>query len=77
VALINHQVILMKKGIHPELKDVTIKCACGNSVKTRSTGTDLHTTLCAACHPFYTGAQKYVDTAGRIEKFQKKFKKAK
>jgi len=67
----------MKKGIHPELHEVTAQCACGNSVKTRSTVTDIHVTLCSACHPFYTGAQKFVDTAGRIEKFQKKFKKAK
>jgi len=67
----------MKKGIHPELHEVTMRCACGNSVKSRSTVTDINVTLCAACHPFYTGAQKFVDTAGRIEKFQKKFKKTK
>jgi len=67
----------MKKEIHPELNELTIRCACGNSVKTRSTSSDIHVTLCSACHPFYTGAQKFLDTAGRIEKFQKKFKKAK
>jgi len=67
----------MKKDIHPKLHSVTISCACGNKVETRSTETDLHTTLCGACHPFYTGAQKFVDTAGRIEKFKKKYKNTK
>jgi large subunit ribosomal protein L31 len=63
----------MKKGIHPELFTVKARCACGNYIETRSTVPDIAVTLCGACHPFYTGAQKYVDTAGRIEKFQKKF----
>lgn len=67
----------MKKGIHPELHEVTVRCACGHSYKTRSTSTEVSASLCAACHPFYTGAQKFVDTAGRIEKFQKKFSKKK
>jgi len=65
----------MKKDIHPELHPVTIRCACGNAIQTRSTVEDIHVTLCSKCHPFYTGAQKFVDTAGRIEKFQKKFGK--
>ncbi len=67
----------MKKNIHPELHEVTARCACGNAIKTRSTATEIHMTLCSNCHPFYTGAQKLVDTAGRIEKFQKKFGKKK
>jgi large subunit ribosomal protein L31 len=63
----------MKKGIHPELHDITVRCACGNSFKTHSTASDLHVTICSACHPFFTGDQKFVDTAGRIEKFQKRY----
>jgi large subunit ribosomal protein L31 len=63
----------MKKDIHPTLNDVTARCACGASFSTRSTVNDLHVTICSKCHPFYTGDQKYVDTAGRIEKFKKKY----
>lgn len=65
----------MKKGIHPEEHDVTAQCACGNSFNTRSTLTELNVTLCSACHPFYTNTQKFVDSAGRIEKFAKKYAK--
>lgn len=65
----------MKPEIHPELHEVTVMCTCGNVFKTRSTSQDLKTTLCSRCHPYYTGAQKFVDTAGRIEKFTKKYKK--
>ena len=65
----------MKKNIHPQLHAITARCACGNSFETRSTKSDLRVTICSACHPFYTGAQKYVDTAGRIEKFEKRYKK--
>jgi large subunit ribosomal protein L31 len=64
----------MKKDIHPTLYTVAARCACGNSFETRSTKPDLKVTICSACHPFYTGAQKYVDTAGRIEKFEKRYK---
>jgi large subunit ribosomal protein L31 len=65
----------MKEKIHPKYKDVTVTCACGFSFKTRSTvpGEKLQVDICANCHPFYTGKQKYVDTAGRVEKFQRKF----
>lgn len=63
----------MKKDIHPELHNITARCACGNAVATRSTIDEIRTTLCSACHPFYTQKQKFVDTAGRIEKFKKKF----
>ena len=64
----------MKKDIHPEIFEVTARCACGNSFETRSTARELKSTLCSNCHPFYTGAQRFVDTAGRIEKFRKKYK---
>jgi large subunit ribosomal protein L31 len=67
----------MKKGIHPELHEVAVRCACGNSFKTTSTAKELKTTLCSACHPYFTGTQKFVDTAGRIEKFEKKYNKTK
>lgn len=65
----------MKKGLHPELNNVKVECTCGNTFETRSTAKSLRVTLCGACHPFFTGQQKYVDTAGRIEKFNKKFGK--
>jgi large subunit ribosomal protein L31 len=63
----------MKKGIHPEYTDTTVKCACGSEIKTRSTVKDLHVEICSSCHPFYTKKQKIVDTAGRVEKFKKKY----
>lgn len=65
----------MKKDFHPELHNVTVRCACGSAFNTRSTLEEVSITLCSQCHPFYTGAQKFVDTAGQIEKFEKKFKK--
>ena len=67
----------MKNGIHPELFDVTVSCTCGATFKMRSTSPELKTTLCSNCHPFYTGEQRFVDTMGRIEKFEKKYKKFK
>ncbi len=63
----------MKKGIHPELHSITASCACGATFKTRSAVKEIKNTLCSQCHPFYTGDQKFVDVAGRIEKFQKKY----
>ena len=64
----------MKKNIHPEYKDVTVKCGCGNSFTTRSTkGGAISIEICSNCHPFYTGKQKFVDTAGMVERFQKKW----
>ncbi len=64
----------MKEKIHPEYTDVDVKCACGNTFQTRSTtGKKIQVDICSNCHPFYTGKQKFVDTAGRVEKFQKKF----
>jgi large subunit ribosomal protein L31 len=64
----------MKESIHPEYKEITVTCSCGNSFQTRSTvGHDLNIEVCASCHPFYTGKQKIVDTAGRVDKFRKKY----
>jgi large subunit ribosomal protein L31 len=63
----------MKQGIHPEYTAAKITCACGNVIETRSTKGDLHTEICAVCHPFYTGKQKLVDTAGRVERFNRKY----
>lgn len=65
----------MKKDIHPELHAVVARCACGNSFDTHSTVTELRVTICSNCHPFFTGQQKFLDTAGRIEKFNKKYAK--
>ena len=63
----------MKEGIHPKYQEVTITCSCGNEIKTRSTGGDLKMEICSNCHPFYTGKQKLIDTAGRVERFRKKY----
>ena len=63
----------MKDGIHPEYHETVVRCGCGSTFKTRSTRKELKVDICSACHPFYTGKLKYVDTAGRIEKFQTKF----
>jgi len=64
----------MKAGIHPEYKAINVTCSCGNTFLTRSTlGHDLHVEVCSNCHPFYTGKQKIVDTAGRVDKFNKKY----
>jgi large subunit ribosomal protein L31 len=63
----------MKTGIHPEYVDCSIVCACGEVVHTRSTRPQIRVEICSKCHPFYTGKQKLVDTAGRVEKFQKKY----
>lgn len=65
----------MKPEIHPPYVECTIVCSCGNVVHTRSTKPKIHVEICSACHPFFTGKQKYMDTAGRIEKFQRKYKK--
>lgn len=67
----------MKKNIHPELHEVMATCTCGATFKTRSTDSNLKATLCSKCHPFFTGKQKFVDAAGRIDKFEKKFGKSK
>ena len=63
----------MKKDIHPEYKDATVTCGCGNSFTTRSTKDKIAVEVCSNCHPFYTGKQKFVDTAGMVEKFTRKW----
>lgn len=63
----------MKKDIHPKYSTITVRCGCGNSFETRSTASEIHAEICSRCHPFYTGKQKFIDTAGRIERFQKKY----
>ncbi|MHB1572133.1 MAG: 50S ribosomal protein L31 [Solirubrobacteraceae bacterium] len=65
----------MKRAIHPEMHEINAQCVCGNSLLTRSTLNDIHTTICSACHPYFTGEQKLLDTEGRIKKFEKRFKK--
>jgi large subunit ribosomal protein L31 len=65
----------MKPDIHPEYTDCTITCACGNVIHTRSTRSTMRIGICSKCHPFFTGQQKYVDTAGRVERFKKRFAK--
>jgi large subunit ribosomal protein L31 len=64
---------VMKKNIHPGYNKVVVRCGCGNTFETRSTAKEIHAEICSMCHPFYTGKQKFVDTAGRIERFQKKY----
>ena len=63
----------MKKGIHPKYVDCEISCLCGNVIKTRSTRPKLSVEICSACHPFFTGQQKIVDTAGRVERFRRRY----
>jgi large subunit ribosomal protein L31 len=63
----------MKDKIHPKYELTKVTCACGNVIETRSTVKDLKVEICSACHPFFTGKQKLVDTAGRIERFRKKY----
>ena len=63
-----------KEAIHPKYEDITVKCACGSNFKTRSTHKgDIVLEICAACHPFFTGKQKLIDTAGRVDRFRRKF----
>ena len=64
----------MKKDIHPKYEETTVTCVCGNKFKTKSTASDIHVEICSKCHPFYTGKQVFVDTAGRIERFNQKYK---
>ncbi len=66
----------MKPGIHPKYVDATVVCACGNTFQTRSTKPNLRTDLCSVCHPFYTGEQRIVDTAGQVERFMKRMEQA-
>ena len=63
----------VKPGIHPKYQEVVVRCACGNTFKTRSTKPELHLEICNNCHPFFTGRQKLIDTEGRVERFTKRF----
>ncbi|ABA56773.1 MULTISPECIES: 50S ribosomal protein L31 [Nitrosococcus] len=64
----------MRQDIHPKYSEITVTCSCGNSFSTRSTaGKDFHIEVCSACHPFYTGKQKLLDTAGRVDKFRQRY----
>jgi len=63
----------MKKDIHPEYDESTVICACGSTFTTRSTKKEIRVEICSACHPFFTGKQKFIDSAGRVEKFRKKY----
>jgi large subunit ribosomal protein L31 len=65
----------MKNEIHPNYNEITVTCACGNTFQTRSTGGDLHIEICSDCHPFFTGKQKLVDTAGRVDRFNKRYQR--
>jgi len=65
--------VTMKKGIHPEYVECRVTCACGNTFLTRSTKQEIRVEICSQCHPFFTGKQKLMDSAGRIEKFRKKY----
>jgi len=65
----------MKAEIHPQYGDATVTCACGNTWKTRSTKENVHLDICSRCHPFFTGEQRIVDTAGRVERFKKRYAK--
>ena len=63
----------MKQGIHPNYKEATITCACGEVIHTRSTKENIRVEICSKCHPFFTGRQKLVDTGGRVDRFKKRF----
>lgn len=64
----------MKSGIHPKYHEVMVTCACGETFKTRSTNAELRLEICSKCHPFFTGRQKLIDSAGRVERFEKRYK---
>ncbi len=66
----------MREKIHPQYVESTIICACGNTWKTRSTKSEVHLDICSRCHPYFTGEQRIVDTAGRVERFRKRYEKA-
>ena len=66
----------MKKGIHPKYVECTITCSCGNVIHTRSTKKEIKVEICSMCHPFFTGTQKIIDTAGRVEKYRRRYGKS-
>jgi large subunit ribosomal protein L31 len=63
----------VKSNIHPVYRTLTVQCACGNSFETRSTSDNIHVEVCAQCHPYYTGKQRMIDTAGRVDRFRRKY----
>ena len=63
----------MKTGIHPDYVECTVRCACGNTFETRATTPDIHVEVCSNCHPYFTGEQRIVDTAGRVERFRRRY----
>ena len=63
----------MKEGIHPDYMPAVVTCSCGNTFETMATQSEVHTDICSVCHPFYTGKQRLVDTAGRVERFKQKY----
>lgn len=65
----------MREGIHPDYEEITVTCACGEVIPTRSTKPSFKVDICSKCHPFFTGKQKLIDTAGRVERFRKKYEK--
>ena len=65
----------MREGIHPEYNEIEVACACGNTFTTRSTKDSVRVEICSACHPFFTGKQKLIDTAGRVERFKRRYAK--
>ncbi len=67
----------MKTGIHPEYHEIEVRCSCGNTFKTRSTKKELRLEICSACHPFYTGKLRLIDTAGMVERFERRYGKEK
>ncbi len=66
-------VVIMRAGIHPEYRRCVVTCACGHTFETRSTLPEIHVEVCSQCHPFYTGQHRLVDTAGRVERFKRKY----
>ena len=68
------EVTTMQENLHPKYQETTITCACGNVIQTHSTKKDIRVEICSKCHPFFTGKQKLVDTGGRVERFNKRFK---
>jgi large subunit ribosomal protein L31 len=65
----------MRQGIHPKYQAATIRCSCGNVIETQSTKAQMHLDVCSACHPFFTGEQRIVDTAGRVERFNRRYQR--
>lgn len=74
--VLRYRASAMKAGIHPEYKTTRVHCACGNEFETRSTVEEIRVEICSSCHPFFTGKQKIVDTAGKVERFRRRYQKS-